>query len=266
MAAADPTPVLTGVMRDQRRSLVLWSIALIAVCGIYIGVYPAIGGDEMAAMVDGLPEGMSTALGYDQMTSAAGYLSSTVYGLLGPILLLVFAIATGTRLLAGHEEDGTLELEFTSPVSRSRVLLERTVALWLNIVALVAVLTLATIGLVTALDLDVELGNILAGSAGLLLLVIGFGTIALAVGAATGRRAIGLGVAAALAVLGFVLDALGPMVDVDWMTAVSPFSWYLAERPLETGPDASGLALLAAIPIIATAAALARFTRRDLMV
>lgn len=264
--AADPTPVLSGVMRDQRRSLVLWSIALTAVATLYISVYPAIGGDEMAAMVETIPEGMATAFGYDDIGSAAGYLSSTVYGLLGPVLLLVFAIATGTRLVAGQEEDGTLELECASPISRSRLLLERMVALWCNVAVLIAVLTGVTLALVFAFDLDVAVGNVFAGSTGLLLLVLGFGTIGLAVGAATGRRAIGLGVAAGLAVVAFMLDAIGPTIDAAWMTAVSPFSWYLEDSPLRNGFDVQGLALLAAVPVVAAAIAFAGFTRRDLMV
>jgi ABC-2 type transport system permease protein len=263
--AADTTPVLAGVMRDQRRSLVLWSIALTAVAVLYISVYPAIGGDEMAAMVETMPEGMATAFGYDDIGTAGGYLSSTVYGLLGPALLLVFAIATGTRLIAGQEEDGTLELEYAAPVGRGRLLFERMVALWCNVAVLVAVLTVVTLALVFAFDLDVAVRNVLAGSTGLLLLVLGFGTIGLAVGAATGRRAIGLGVAAGLAVVGFMLDAIGPTIDAGWMTAVSPFSWYLADSPLRNGFDGQGLALLALVPAVAAGIAFAGFMRRDLM-
>lgn len=264
--AAEPTPVLSGVMREQRRSLVLWGLALTAVSTLYIGIYPVMGVADMAAMVENLPEAMVNAFGYDEIGTPAGYITSTVYGLLGPVLLLVFAIATGTRLVAGQEEDGTLELELTAPVSRTRLLLERLAALWLNVAVLVAVVTVVTVALVVVLDLDVAVGNILAGSAGLLLLVLGFATIGLAAGAITGRRVIGLAVAAGLAVLAFMLDAIGPTIDAGWMTAVSPFSWYLEERPLFTGVDVQGLALLAAVPLVAGAVAVAGFGRRDLMV
>lgn len=262
---AVPTVVLRGVMTDQRRSMLLWGLALAAIATMYISFYPLMGVEDMAAMVEQLPEAMINAFGYDDIATAAGYITSSVYGLLGPILLSVFAIATGTRLVAGNEEDGTLELELAAPISRVRVLLERLGALWLNIVVLIAVLTVVTIVLVVALDLDVAVGNILAGSLGLLLLILGFGSVGLAVGAITGRRAIGLGVAAAFAVVAYVLDAIGPTVDVAWMTAVSPYSWYLEERPLFTGFDWQGLALLATIPVIATAAGVVGFTRRDLM-
>lgn len=264
--AADPTPVLTGVMREQRRSLVLWGLALAAIATLYIGIYPVMGTADMSAMVENLPDAMVNAFGYDEIGTAAGYITSTVYGLLGPVLLLVFAIATGTRLVAGQEEDGTLELELTAPISRTQLLLERLAALWLNVAVLVVVVTVVTTVLVVTLDLDVEITNVLAGSTGLLLLVLGFATIGLAVGAITGRRTIGLGVAAGVAVAAFMLDAIGPTVDAGWMTAISPFSWYLEGRPLFTGFDLGGLALLAAVPVVAAVAAVAGFARRDLMV
>jgi ABC-2 type transport system permease protein len=264
--AANALPVLTGVLRDQRRPLILWCLALAAVSAMYIAFYPAIGASAMDDMIASMPEDLVTALGYDRIGSPAGYITSTVYGLLGPILLLVFAISTGARLIAGEEEDGTLELELTSPVDRRRVFAERLAALWLDVLLMVTVLTLVSYGLVVALDIDVGFTFLLAGSVGMYLLAIGMGTVALGIGAITGRRALALGVAAALAVLSFILDAIGPTIPAGWMTAVSPFSWYLENEPLINGFDVPRLLLLAAIPIVFAVAGLARFGRRDLMV
>lgn len=264
--AASTLPVLTGIVRDQRRTLTLWSLALAAVSAMYIAFYPSIGESAMDEMIASMPEDLVVALGYERIGSAAGYITSTVYGLLGPVLLLVFAISAGSRLIAGEEEDGTLELELTSPVERRRVFIERLIALWLDVLLLVAVVTLVSYLLVFALDMGVGFTFILAGSAGMYLLGIGMGTIALGIGAITGRRAIALGAAAAMAVLAFVLDAIGPVVDAGWMTAISPFSWYLGDDPLTNGFDVSGLLLLAVIPIVFAAAGLVRFNRRDLMV
>lgn len=265
--AANGLPVTAGVLRDQRRTLLLWALALAAVTAMYVSFWPAMGDSgDIEAFVENMPEGLVQALGYDQIASPAGYLRSTVYGLLAPALLLVFAIGAGARLIAGQEEDGTLELELTSPIARRTLLAERLVALWVDVTLLVAVVTATTLGLVAVVDMEVGAAGILAGSAGLLLLVLGFGTVALAVGAGTGRRAYALGAAAALAVAAFMLDAIGPAIDAGWMTAVSPFSWYLEPNPLAEGFDAGGLALLAVVPIVAAAAALATFDRRDLLV
>lgn len=264
--AADFVPIVKGVIGDQRRPLMLWGVALCAIAAFYISFYPMMGGADLQAVVDNLPEGVVTALGYDRIGTAAGYLTSTVYGLLGPVLLLVFAIGNGARLVAGHEEDATLELELTSPLSRRRIYAERLLALTVDVVLLVAALTLAVIATVAALGLEVGTVEILAGSSGLALLVLAFGSLALGVGASTGRRAVALGSAAGVAVLAFVLDAVGPSIEAEWMTTVSPFSWFLANDPLQQGFDLGGLAALAALAVVSAVAGLWRFERRDLMV
>ncbi|CAN5706263.1 ABC transporter permease [soil metagenome] len=259
-------PIATGVLTDQRRSLLLWSVAVGAVAAMYIAFYPSINASDLTGYIESLPEGMVEAFNYDQIGSAAGYLSSTVYGVLGPALLLVYGVMKGSRLIAGEEEDGTLELDLTAPVSRLRLFFGRLAGLWLNMLILVAVLTVVTVMMVGALDMDVAVGNILAGSLGLLLLVVAVATVAAAAGAITGRRAIAVGVGAGLAVAAFMLNAIGPTVDAGWMTAISPFSWYSFNDPLTNGVDVPGYLGLAALIVVAAAAGAYVFDRRDLMV
>jgi ABC-2 type transport system permease protein len=263
---ADTFAVLSGVLRDQRRSLTLWGLALTAVTLIYVSFYPAVGGDEMQSMVDALPEGLATAMGYDRLGSAAGYLTSTVYGLLGPALLLVFGISRGARIVAGLEEEGGLELELTAPVSRRQVVGERFLALLASLATLILVVVVVTLGLRAVIDLeDVTVGGILATSLGLWLLTAAVASITYAVGAATGRRGIALGVGAGLAVLSYVADAIGSIVESGgWLLDVSPWSWYLADDPMTRGIDPVGFGLLLAVTLVAGAVAVVAFGRRDL--
>jgi ABC-2 type transport system permease protein len=256
--------VFGGVLRGQRRSLIGWAIALTAVCAIYVSFYPLIGEEQMQDMAGMIPDDLAAAMGYDRLGDATGYLTATIYGLLGPALLLVFAIGAGARVLAGNEEDGTLELELTYPVARRTVYLERLLGLWASIAILVALTSLVSWLLVLALDLDVAGTGILAGALGLLLLTAAMGTVAYAVGAATGRRVLGLAAGAGLAVAAYMADAIGPLVGADWVTAVSPWSWYLAEDPLANGIDPVGYVLLAALAGVAAALGLLRIERRDL--
>lgn len=222
--------------------------------------------DAMLEMLEMLPEEMVKGLGYDRLGSPGGYITSTVYGLIGPALMLVFGIGFGARLIAGEEEAGTLELELTAPVERGRLYAERLAALWVALVALSIVVGLATQTLVLVLGMEVPLSNVLAGTLTLGLLLIGMSTVAFAAGAALGRRGAALGIGAALAVGGYVLNAIAQIIDAQWMTMISPFAWYLDPNPLENGLDVvSAIKLLAVTPIAAVAGWL-RFRQRDLMV
>lgn len=262
---ADRLPITVAVLRARWRSLLIWTLAVAAIAAIYSGFYSALGDPgQWETMLEGMPEELTIALGYDQIGSPAGYLESTVFGLLGPILLLVFGISTGARLIAGEEEDGSLELELAHPVSRTRVLAERALALVLSLLLLTAAVELTVMGMVALQGMDVALANVAATATGMWLLVLGFSTLALGVGAATGRRAAALGVAAGLAVLTFVADAVAPLVD--WggaLEAVSPFTWYLGGEPLAQGWDPGGLLALAAVSAVALMVGLIVLPRRD---
>ena len=260
----DRLPIFADVFVRQSRSLLIWGMALAAISAMYLSFYPSMGGDAMDDLVADLPEGLVEALGYDVIGTAGGWVTSTVYGLLGPALLLIFAISTGARLVAGEEEAGTLELEVTSPVSRLRILAERYGALVVSVLLLVFVVTVVCWVLIAMLDMAVPIDRLLAGSSGLALLTLGFGSVAFAVGALTGRRSFAVATAAALAVTAFMLDALGPVVDARWMSEVSPFYWYLGQDPLIDGFDRTGLAKLVVIPVLSLAVAVAAFPRRDL--
>src|SRR5687767_14641587 len=156
-------PVLTGVLKEQRRSLIVWGGALFTVAAFYISFYPSIGSTPaMQEMIDSMPQGVAKALGYDQIASAPGYIGATVYGLLGPILMLVFSIGAGARLIAGEEEAGSLELELAHPVGRMKLAFERWLAVAIDVTLLVIPVAAAAVLLITVLDLDVELGNLLA--------------------------------------------------------------------------------------------------------
>ncbi len=260
----DAVPVFTEVVRQHRRSFLVWSLALAGVSAMYLSFYPSLGGDALDDLVADLPEELVSVLGYDRIGTAGGWVTSTVYGLLGPTLLLVFAITVGARLIAGEEEAGTIELEASTPLSRARLLSERAAALTVLVVGLVSVVTVVCWVFITALNMDVAFNHLLAGSAGLLLFGLGFGLTAFGVGAATGNKSIAVGVATGLAVLAFILDALGPVVDVQLMSEISPFYWYLGQDPLIEGFDWFGLAKLATIPPLAVAGGLTMFRSRDL--
>jgi ABC-2 type transport system permease protein len=249
----------------RRRSTLGWAVALAAVAGIYIPFYPAMGGGELQAIVDTLPPDLISALGYDRIGTPEGYLTSTVFGLLAPVLLLVFGVGLGAATIAGEEEAGGLELAASAPVRRDVLLAGRIIAMHTQIALLALVTFVVTAVLVRVVGMDVALSGIAAAALGLNLLAIAIATVALAAGAVTGRRGVAVAVGAGTAVAAFVANALSGVVERgDLLERVSPFSWYLAGDPVAAGIPAAGYALLGGLTFAAWAIALARFPRRDL--
>jgi ABC-2 type transport system permease protein len=265
---ADLRAVLVEIrwqLARRRRSLLGWAIALATVAGVYVPFYPAMGGGELQAIVDTLPPDLISAMGYDRIGTPEGYLTSTVFGLLGPALLLVFGIGLGAHTIAGEEETGGLELAASAPVRRDVLLAGRVIAMHTQI----AILALVTFG-VTALlsrvfDMGVAVSGIGAASVGLNLLVIAFATVTLAAGAISGRRSVAVAVGAGAAVAAFIANALSGIVERGaLLERVSPFSWYLAGDPVARGVDIAGFALLGAVTFLAWGSAHTVFRNRDL--
>jgi len=249
----------------RRRTLAGWAVALAMVAGIYIPFYPAMGGMELQTLIDGLPPELVSAFGYDRIGSPEGYLTSTVFGLLGPALRLVFGIGLGARTIAGEEEAGGLELAASAPVRRDVLLAGRIIAMHTQIALLALVTFVVTAVLVAVVGMEVALSGIAAAALGLNLLAIAFATITLAAGAITGRRAVAVAVGAGTAVAAFVADALsGIVAQGALLETLSPVSWYLAGDPVAEGIPVVGYALLGSLTFVAWAAALLRFPRRDL--
>ncbi|WP_225755678.1 ABC transporter permease subunit [Actinotalea sp. Marseille-Q4924] len=259
--------VLRGVLHSGRRSTLLWTVAVCAVGAMYTAFYPSVGGAKMDVMLEAMPPELITAMGFESIATAGGYVQSTVYQLLGAILVLVCAIGLGARLLAGAEEDAVLELELTAPVSRTTVYVERLASLWLVVLVLVVALTAVLVALTGVMGMDLPVTSLAAGSLGLWLFGGALGTLAYAVGAATGRRASAVGAAAGVAVLSYVLAYLGPLVEGgSWMEQLSPYHWYVGGDPLTEGVSAGGYGLLVALAVVAAVVGVIAFRRRDVMV
>lgn len=102
-------------------------------------------------------------------------------------------------------------------------------------------------------------------SAALVGLAFVSGTIALVVGAATGRRIFATAAGAGVAVLGYVFNAIANQVeDAEWLRGLSPYSWAYQELPLLDGTDWAGLGWLWALSVVFVVAATLIIRRRDI--
>jgi ABC-2 type transport system permease protein len=260
--------VLTKWLWDQRRALLGWTIGITAIGVLYAVFYPTIKTPAFEDAMDAFPPEMMEALGFSDFTSAAGYLGSTTFGLLGPILTIIMATALGASAIAGDEESGRLDLILAHPASRWSVLVQRAVGVAVALVIVAAALTVALIAISGVAELG-EIGpaDLAAASVHLAGLGAVFAALALAVGAATGRRNLVVGVVAAVAVVTFFGNTLGPAVDwLAWLRDVSPFHYYSGGQPLRNGVAVVDVAVLLVTSVVLVAIGGLALDRRDIAV
>ena len=230
--------VLLKTLRDQRRSLMWWSVGLATLTIITILFYPSISDSPDINDFLGDTDSITRAFVGDvaDLTSPEGFLVSQLYFLMVPLIFLVFAIGGGSGAIAGEEERGTLDFLLSHPLTRSQVVMQKFGAMVVAISVLTLVLWLSGVIGAVAVDMDISFGRMAEATLSAALLGIAFGALALTLGSATGRRGPSIAVAGAIGVAAYFLNALAPVVDaLEPLSKVSPFYYYIASDPLTNG-------------------------------
>ena len=115
----------TKWLRDNRRSVLGWTVAVSAVGVFYGAMWPAFNDPEILETFESYPSGLMEALNYTNISTPTGYINATVYGLIVANLMVVYTVITGTRLIAGDESAGTLDLIVALPLTRTNIALQR---------------------------------------------------------------------------------------------------------------------------------------------
>lgn len=252
-------------LRSERAALIGWGVSTLALVAVVLAFWPSIDGN--AALTDSfseLPPSVQSAIGIADLGTPAGYLQGQLFSTLAPLIFLSFAIGRGARAIAGEEERGTIDLLLATPIRRSRVVVEKALALAAGLVLLGLVTWLTLLAVCPLVDVDLGAGRLAAATAGNVGLGLLYGGIALCLSGATGRRGISLGVAAGLAGAGFLYTSIAPVVSgLSDRLGLSPFQWAYGDEPLRNGVDWGDLALLLGGGILFTALAIVLFDRRD---
>jgi ABC-2 type transport system permease protein len=261
--------VFAKTLREQRRALTWWAIGLVGVCLLTTAFYPSVKDNaaSLSGVIDSLPVGLRRALlgASGDLFSPEGYLQARLFSLFAPLLLMIYAIGAGSRAIAGEEEHKTLDVLLSTPVRRRRVLLDKALAMLLATAGLGLVLWIALAVSGPPFEVSVGVANLAAAVAGCVLLAWAFGSIALAVGAATGRRALATGVASGAAAASYLIDVLALSIGgLGWLQHLSLFFYYRSPDPVARGLDAVDAIVLLLVTGAALLAASIGFERRDL--
>jgi len=261
--------VAAKTLRDARRGIALWSAGLVGIAALMMSVYPTVrDSPALNDLVKQYPDALKSLVGFGgplDYASPAGYLGAELFSFMVPLLMIIATVAAGSGAIAGEEERGTMELLLSLPITRERLALEKLAAMIAEVVTLGAVLWLALWIGAAVIDMRISAPHLAAGTAGAVLVAIVFGALSMAVGAATGRRSLAIGITSALAVGAFLVNLLAPLVDsLSQVRRLSPFYHYAASDPLRHGLSAGDVSFLIVSAVVVSAAAALAFQRRDI--
>ena len=261
--------VFTKSLRDQRRSLIFWAVGTMLYVALNVAIFPSIrnSSSQLDTYVKSLPSVLRKLfIGSNlDLASGTGFLNARLFSFVSPLIFLMFAVSVGARAIAGEEEGGTLELLLSQPVARRRVVGEKFGALVVGMAVLFAAHFTAMLVSDLALNMGISVVKMFEANISMTLLALAVGTLAFAVGAATGRRAASIAAGSVVGLLAYLINALAPLVDVlKPACRASLFFYYGGVTALRQGITAVGAGVLLAVTAACLAAAFLLFERRDL--
>lgn len=261
-------PVSAKLLRDHRRGIGGWIAAMALLALMDLAVFPTVQSQasQMEQFIKAYPQALKAMFGLgSDFGTGPGYFDAEFLSFLGPLVALAIGIGFGAGATASEEERGTIDWLMSAPLSRTRVMLEKSFGVLLAVLAAGAALLMVLLIGSPVAGLDLGTAGIAAAAANLILLGWAYAALALAVGAATGHRWAATGAAVGLALGGYLLTTLARIVpSLESWRWLSPFTWYASGDALRGQLHADYLAAFLLTTLILVALAVLAFRRRDL--
>lgn len=252
---------------DHWKSLLSWAGVIVAMTSIQLSVYPSIvkTGDAATQFIDAYPEAFKKMFRIEDYTSGPGFLSTELFSLMLPLVLIAVGTTWGASATAEEEEKGTADLLFTLPISRLKVLASKMIATFSVLIFLGVVIYVNLYIGADMVDLTVNFNYILAAILSSIALGLFFSGLGFFIGSVTGKKGVSLGSASAIGLLSFVFYSLAPLVDnFDFLNPINPFDWAIGGNILFEGPDWTGFTKLIIGTVVLYVGAAFVFKKKDI--
>jgi ABC-2 type transport system permease protein len=221
--------------------------------------------DQLGAFANMIPEAMRAIIGDIMLGSKPeGWLALELFPLFVMVGMSVIGVVLGASVIGREEDSGTLELLLASRRSRVVIVLQKYLAL-AKLLAIPSLLLFIAIALCGPIfNFHPSIPNVLTACASAWLLGLGFGSMAFAAQAVTGRRGLAIGVGSGIFLAMYALTIASKLIDSwkdydDW----SLIHYYNIPGSLIDGLDVAKLFVLIFVSFIMLGIAVIGFRRRD---
>jgi ABC-2 type transport system permease protein len=251
-------------LRLRRRLIIGYTLGMATYAAIVVALYPSFKNDAGLNQLSKSGSTVAAALGASgTLTDPPGWLSVNLYANFVPLIVLLATIGYGASCIAGQDEDGTLGLVAAMPLTRRGITIGKLTGLGAQALPVPIVTALCVVA-GRGVNLDIDAGPLLGITAGVILLGLLFGTLALLIGAITGSRGVALGITSAVAATSYLINSLAP--SVHWLRParyVSAFFYAVGDNQLQHGLPLTWAGVLVITTMALATAAMIAFNRLD---
>jgi ABC-type transport system involved in multi-copper enzyme maturation permease subunit len=134
--------VIAWELKRRRFFILWWTIGIASLIAVTVLAYKAIGHNakQLNSTFDSISSSAGGFFGGSDFFSPIGYLSSQIYYILLPILIIIMATTLASGLMNRDENDSTVEYTLARAINRKQLLYSKSVV-WLSVTALVCAFT-----------------------------------------------------------------------------------------------------------------------------
>ena len=258
--------ILWHEMKRGKVSLWIWSLVIGFMLGICVLIYPEMASEmEIVSDIFSNMGSFSSAFGMDSLNFGEfmGYFAiecGNTLGLGGGF----FAAVLGISMLAKEEKQKTAEFLLTHPLKRRKIVLEKWLAMMLQIAILnISVLCICFLA-VLAVGVDYSVSKILLLFLVNFIMQIEIASITFMLGALFAKIGVGAGIG--ISVLFYFLNLLSNLSgDVEFLKFVTPYGYKNGADILKNGIDVTCISIGAMVGIACILVSFWQYERKDIL-
>lgn len=264
----------TGSMLDVTR---FEGIRRLRITGVLAVVFALFGGMFVALAPDlvtsgayddifeSMPPAILALTGFEDFGSIEGIVGGEFYTFTFVVGLGAYLAYSAAGSVAGDIKNDRMDTLMAAPISRTRVLLGKYLALLVPIVALNVVIPLVIYGGTVLVDDPIALADLAALHALSIPYLLCWAAVGLFAGVVIGRGRTAGRVALGIVIAAWLLESFVTSTDFEWLGAISPMRYFDPSAILLDGAyNLAGTALLLAVAVVFVAVSQYRFTRMDI--
>lgn len=258
--------IFLKTLRDYRIAIFGWGIGLGLLMYVVVDAISSVTATpEARASLVGLARSFAWIAEPIRVDTPGGY-ATWKYGFT-ILVLALWPILAGSRMLRGEEIRGSLDALLSLPRGRARVALEKLAAMWVALLLMAVLIGLLTFAGGAHVNADYTFGDALLFGLNLALICSVFGSLALFISQFTLENRPAAGITGGLLALSIVVDVIHRIVpNTDWISRLSPVYYYNLSKPLipSYGTDPVAMLVMVALSVVLSGAAIWLFVRRDI--
>jgi ABC-2 type transport system permease protein len=249
---------------EKRWSMIAWFVGLLLTTVLIMLLFPTLR-DTFGKALNDVPDSIKGILGdastYQRIN---GFIDIQVLAQM-VFMTIVYAIILFTGVIAGDENDGTLQTLLSNPVSRTRVYFEKLAGASILLFIVNASIFFGTWLGAAIVSESVDLPKLALACLMLYLVTFVFGIIGFALGAVTGKRGLAGALAGTLAFVSYLISNLAPTVDaLKTVNKFSPYEYFNKPSILDNGVQMGDVLILVSISVVFIVIGYTVFTKRDI--